>query len=329
MIVGRTLVPMYDSQITCAYSGCSSKTMSVDASIAGMRFPLSFGGLTEPYFEDAHRTSDNGADLHPDTILRVRWKRLQFFSEHPVLGRIEIKMISEKSTGRVQSLARAKPLLSGWIQDAFPPNQGHSFFPAINENRLYFRISLPRFGLEFENDEPVVNGAVIEQIPPLSTAYRLQKPVQFRSASRLNPFTMTLENCRMAMAVLRDIKLTVESLTKTGENTSRLVVVATNESTEDHVRMAVRPYSPSNIEVETSKWFLDVGRKDSRITFDIDISKALPASCLYLAFMIIQPFDNLSSNTLTIDYEELRRGQQIEGYPQVSTSAVLTADMTV
>jgi hypothetical protein len=327
MIVGRTLVPQYDFQIMCAYSGCASKTMTVDASIAGMRFPLSFGGLTEPYFEDAYRTSNNGADLHPDTILRVRWKRLEFFSEHPVLGRIEIKMITDKSTGRVQSLARTRPVLTtNWLNDALPP-PGTGFFPAVNENRLYFKISLPRFGLDFENSEPVVNGAVIDQIPPLSTLYRLQGPVVFKSTSRLAPLSMTLEKCRMAMAVLRDINLAVESLVKTGETTSRLTVLAKNESTEKHVRLAVRPYSASNIEVNTTQWFLNVDQQESKIVFDIDISKALPASVLYLAFMIIEPFDNQSANTLTLDYEELRRGQALEGYPLISTDAVLTADM--
>ena len=293
----------------------------------GLKIPLSFGGLTEPYFEDAYRTTTNGADLHPDTILRVRWKRLEFFSEHHVLGPIEIKMITDKSTGRVQSLSRTQPLISvAWLPDAVPL-ASQTFFPAVNENRLYFQISLPKLGLQFENEDPVVNGAFINQIPPLSTLYRLQDPVRFSSTNSLVPLSMTLENCRMAMAVLRSIKLEVESLTKTGENNSSLVVLATNQSTEDHVRLAVRPFSASNIKVSTLNWFLDVDRLPSRIQFDVDISKSMPASILYLAFMIIEPFENLSSNTLAIDYEELRAGQQMDGFPQYSRSAVLTADM--
>lgn len=301
--------------------------MSVDVIFAGVRFPLSFGGLTEPFFEDAYRTNNNGADLHPDTILRVRWKRLEFFSQHPVLGRIEIKMITEKSTGRVQSLARSKPMLeTSWLQDT-PMSMSKEFFPAANENRLYFRISLPRFGLEFENTEPVVNVALIEQIPPVSTLYKLQAPVKFKATNRLFPLSLTLEKCRMAMAILRDVKLDLESLTKTGEWTSQLVVRAKNESSEPHVRLAIRPYSAAGIEVHADQWFLNIDQEDVRITFNIDVSKALPASILYLAFMIIEPFENQSANTLTLDYEELRIGSPLAGYPQISQNAVVTADM--
>jgi hypothetical protein len=327
MIIGRTPVPLYDFQITCAYSGCATKTMSVDANIAGMKVPLSFGGLTEPYFEDAYRTKNNGADLHPESVLRVRWKRLEFFGQHRLLGRVEIRMLTEKSTGRVESLARSTRLLqASWLADSLPP-ANDSFFPAINENRLYFRISLPRFGLEFENYEPAVNGAVINQILPLSTLYTLQSPVKFTSTSRLAPFSMTLEKCRMAMAILQNIALSVGSLTKTGDWTTRLIVKAKNESSEPHVRLAVRPYSASNIEVQTEHWSLDVDQQETAITFNIDISKAMPASTVYIAFMIIEPFENQSANTLMLDYEEIRAGHMLDGYPQISQTATITADM--
>lgn len=214
MLIGFAPLPKHEFEIKCAYSGCDgTKRNKIMAKMLGFNIELSLAGLTQPYFEDALRSKNNGGDLSADSVLRVKWNRLNFFTDHWFLGRVEINMRTLESAGRVWSLEN--PSLTNapaWLGDL--PKSTGSFFPAYNENHLYFSVSIPRFGLTFENKEPVVNGAVINEIPPLGTNYKMKQPAVFKATNRFLPLSVVIEECQMAMATLKNIKLEVVEFVK-------------------------------------------------------------------------------------------------------------------
>jgi hypothetical protein len=316
MIVGE--LPRFDGEfhIECAYAGCPGRTkaMQVDVNVGPFHRRVSFAGITAPRFEDPPLTAAFGADLPPESILRVRWDRLTFYGEDPVLGSISIELDTARSLGRVRSLGTpGARTFANWINAEKRP--GGTFFPAINENRLYFTVNVPRFGVTARNDIPVVNGAVINAIPPQGEEYRLQQPVTFRSTRRLLPLSVTLQNCQMAMSVLQAISLEVVELRKISDNVTQLRVRATNGSTADSIRLGVVAHSSCNIQVSPTPAFVGVGRDPVNIDLTLDLSTASPPGVVLIGFVLVEPYESPGANQLTIDYDEIRLGRIESGVP--------------
>lgn len=318
MIVGELQPFRGEFNIQCAYSGCASRTkaMRVNVSVGPLSRRVAFAGITAPRFEEPPVTSALGADLPSDTILRLRWDRLSFYGQDSVLGAVNIHIDTARSLGRVRSLSgAATQSFASWL-DAKPT--GGTFFPAVNENRLYFTVEVPRFGIVAKNDSPVVNGAVINAIPPQGEEYRLQNPVAFRSTSRFMPLTVTLEDCQMAMSVLQAIRLEVVSLQKLADDVARLTVRAYNESSVDAVQICVVSHSPCNIQVSPTPAFISLDRSPAKVELTLDLSRASPPGAVLIGFVLVEPYESPGANQLIIDYDEIRLGRIEAGVPLLS-----------
>jgi len=104
---------------------------------------------------------------NPQAKLAIEWKYATYYAYHWLLGPIIIELNHDREN---RGIIRAIDSEDG-------------FFPASNENHLFFTIYLPRFHLQFRNEQPVVNSSVIMQIPPLHSTYLFNIPMEFKSNS--------------------------------------------------------------------------------------------------------------------------------------------------
>ena len=320
MIVGD--VPEVDGefQLKCAYPGCGNKKMQVDISIGPFRRRVNFIGVTAPGFEDPPQTAASGRDLPTSTVLRVRWERLTFNGEDPILGPVQIDMITQPSTGRVYSLANpSRGDFGDWLIEG-TESAANTFFPAVNENRLYFTIHIPRFGIRMRNSEPVDNGAVIDAIPPKGINYRLKRPVSIRGP-RLLPVRASLENCRMAMTILSAVDLEVIDFQASGDLQARLRVKALNLSDVERVRLAASFHSSAGIELVPSQQFVQVGRDPVDLEFHLDARSANPPGFIMIGIVLIDPYESPGAAQMLIDYDEIRLGRLDDRAPDFSSGS--------
>ena len=309
-----------NAEIKCAYAGCKAKTMNVDLTVMGRKSYMSFAGTSYPAFELPPDSKNNGKDLPPDTVLRVRWDRLNFFGYHSFLGPVRIKMNTLNSGGRVHSIASDRISQTAlWFKNdhAFQPD---GYFPAVNENRLYFELEIPRFKLAYRNHDPVINGAVIDQVPPDNIEYELKEPVRFKSSSALAP-NLTLENCRMAMAILRNVSVEVEKLEVSGTKTTGMFLVSLREPVPD-VKLAIVGDTTANVHLSPVEQFFELGSEPLRRTLEFDWTDALWPGTVSVCFILVHPFESRSASILTFDLEELRTGQVMEGFPEFTETGL-------
>lgn len=119
----------------------------------------------------------------------VQWGDVQFAGKSDILGEIHASLQNvigtSPSTGIVRSLARDNNANTGI------DNSTNSFFPAINTNSFNFKIRVPRFGLEYRTQEPLINEAEITQIPPYDSVYSLKNKIKFKSITSPESFLDT------------------------------------------------------------------------------------------------------------------------------------------
>lgn len=301
------------------------KQMQVEIALGPLRRFVNFVGASVPGFEDPPRTSDAGRDLPVDTVLRVRWEKLTFDGHDAIFGPIKINMVTQSSTGRVYSLANPERRGFGdWLVDGETSSGG--FFPAVNENRLYFNVEIPRFALRLVNSDPVENGALIGAIPPKGIEYRLKDPVDFHGPRYL-PLKVRLGNCRMAMTVLNDVRLEVTDFRRSVELQSRLNVRVTNESSAETVRLAVTYHSWAGIVVQPAPHFVHAAREPIDLVLDLDARKANPPGFVTIGVVLIEPYESPGASQMNVDYDEVRLGRRDDRAPDFSAGAYVRSSL--
>jgi hypothetical protein len=165
--------------------GCPGwRSLTANVELVSLRFPLKGAGPLETVVEDERGQvldSVSRDELSPDSTLTIRWTGGGFFARHWLLGEIAIEALAGNRDSEAASTGTVRPVA---VEGGEGRSAARAFFPARNENELWFRIRVPRFGLVFENEEPVVNEAEITQIPPVGSVYKLRAPVLFRSPRR-------------------------------------------------------------------------------------------------------------------------------------------------
>lgn len=279
----------------------------------GQQMTLNFAGASYPQFELPPQTQNFGKDMKRDAVLRVRWDRLSFYSAHKYLGPIRLRIDTQKSGGRVQSVAGQQ--VSGdkvWMAEQ-PAFKEDGYFPAANENRLFFELELPRWGLRYKNVDPVINGALLDRIPPDNIEYEMQNPVKFKPDLPLAP-SITLEACRMAMALLERVEAKVVSFKVKGAKTTVIFEISLDAPVED-AEIAIIGDTTSNVGFAPVEQFLKVGREPARCQVTFDLTNALWPGTASVCFVLIHPYESKGASILTFDLEELRTGQLIDGLP--------------
>ncbi|HLY80667.1 MAG TPA: hypothetical protein VKQ70_14900 [Caulobacteraceae bacterium] len=298
------------------------------AKLGPFKRQLNFAGATFPRFEDPPITSSRGADLPRDTVLRVKWDRLTFFGRDSILGPIVISLKNKPSLGRVTSLSshdldRSKI----WIELPRLSAEHDSFFPAYNENALYFEMRVPRFSAIFENEFPVQNAAVVSHIPPEGVDYFLKAPVTFQRTAGWIPIDISIVECQMAMSTLKDIEITVKNFSKSGPNASTVRIECLNTSEFDQVEVGVIFDSTCNIQSKSLPMFLTLGRSPVEVSVELDISQATPPGFIVVAFVLMKPLVSPGSSRLTIDYDEIRLGTERNDVPIFTDAGYQRSDM--
>ena len=169
-------------RFTAGGRGCSggcggSRSGNALVALGPLRFSLDMVGPMETELLDRTRDGapiESATGLGPDSELELRWRDGRFLGRHWLLGDVHAEMRSttsarepgeDPSGGVVQPIGRRDP-----------SRASGGFFPAHNENRLWFTFRFPRLRLAFEHEEPVRNAAEITQIPPYGTPFPLREP---------------------------------------------------------------------------------------------------------------------------------------------------------
>lgn len=314
-------LPKSTLELKCAYAGCKAKTMKVNVGLLGTSTEVSFVGTSYPVFELPPHSRDKGRDLDSDTVLRVRWDRLNFYATHPLMGPIRLKIDSQRSGGRVHSRksGRVKDTDLWFSKGLDLPDDG--YFPAVNENRLFFNLEVPRFGLLYRNETPVVNGAIIDQIPPDNIEYELHSPVRFKSGSPMAP-AITLENCRMAMALLERVGVEVSRMEVAGDITTVTFEIKVDDPPPG-AQLGIVGDSTSNVGFAPVEQFFDIGAERVTKQVAFDLSGALWPGTASVCFVLVHPFESRSASVLTFDLEELRTGTVLDGFPEFADQGLV------
>lgn len=199
---------------------CAGLTVSA----FGIRRTVALGGVANAEFPGT--SDDDMARLQPPQELEVEWQAAEFYGHDPLFGRVFVVL----STGRgsVASVSR---------------NAGDEFFPAINVNKLDFKLLLPRFGVELHSELPIVNRATIDRIPPFDAVYKMDAPVEYRVSrrwrgllSRLAPRTVKVEKCKVKLMELENLDVALEPVDESGGEASFDMSI-TNRTSEPRVRV--------------------------------------------------------------------------------------------
>lgn len=200
-----------------------------------MRFPLKGAGPLETVVENEHGqvlASVSREELSPDSTLTIRWTGGGFFARHWLLGEIVMEALAGERGSEAASTGTVRPVAREEAEGRFTAK---TFFPARNENELWFRIRVPRFGLVFENEEPVVNEAEITQVPPVGSVYKLREPVLFRS-QRWQRLKLRIAACVVQTLAEEHLEAAVIEIRREGDD---MIVEAEVRNTSPVDRVAV------------------------------------------------------------------------------------------
>lgn len=291
-------------RLECAYPGCNNKRALVAARALGRRFQLHFIGVSHSDFEEAPLTNSQGADLPPARVLNLQWRQLEYFAEDRTLGRVLVRLReTPASHGKVVSLGNpsveARDLCLAAASEA-----PEAFFPAVNQNKLYMEIAVPRFGLTFTSEEPITNSAVVREIPPTSSEFQLEKPVQFKARRRWLPISMTLEDCRISMEILSGIEIAVGALERNGSRIA-IPLTFTNHSESDEVTVGVIGQSNCGIRTSPDRIFVELDRDPLPFRIAADTSQAAGPGHLVVQVILAKPYTSVGHGNVVFDYDEL------------------------
>lgn len=244
--------------------------------VFGLTRTLSLGGYAEAYFPDKEQSELSS--LNAGETITVEWERAVFRGHDWLLGDIAARLNPQRHSGLATSLVTSLSV----------GGQG-SFFPAVNKNYLSFSFHLPRFGITLVSDEPIINEAEIDQIPPYGAVYELERPVQYKAAGKgllSGIFAPTVEKCAVKLVELKHI---VTDLLETSRDGAAVTYAVTfrNETTEDRIQIAWMVW-PEEADAELPHGVIWLNRDPARV--EIEVPTPALATQRWLAAAIASPF---------------------------------------
>lgn len=250
----------------------------IRASFLGVPISLIAGGFMETEVTDKNtRAPVRERDLRTDTELDITWKTCHFLARHPLLGDVHIDLDDRRGPSRGTVISRARHTGA---------DRG-GFFPAYNENRLYFRIQLPRAGVEYTSELPIINSAEIRAIPPIGVPYHLSAPVVFKANRRWLPSLKVLL-CVVRMMNEERLRLVVESAS-VSQGRGQLVVRIENTSGSSPVKLFWHVSAPEGVIAAPAMGMLDMHRPVDRIRVELDGRSRPGAAAVKFSAGIVDP----------------------------------------
>lgn len=159
--------------------------------------------------------------------LNIRWTGGGFRGRHWLLGKFGFDV--KPAQGELGAAATGS---TGTVVPATTNVRPEGvYFPAINDNELWFSARVGALG-DLDQLGPVRNSAVIRQIPPIGTEYRLREPVAFRSA-RWARLQARIIECVVETLAEENLDAQVRTIAREGEEV--VVVVDVWNRTESRV----------------------------------------------------------------------------------------------
>lgn len=206
----------------------AARCLLLQIRVAGVPRTLSLGGFAQANFPE--KSTAELDLLRAGESFSVVWEDAVFHGHDWLLGPVTARLVPQRHKGLTSSLVRSLTQ---------PPST--NFFPAENRNYLVFRFSLPRFRIEFDSQEPIVNSARIDRIPPFGATYALEAPVRYRPRSTMLPNWLlpqaTVEKCAVKLVELKNIKTTIVLETRDSSE-ARFSFELKNETTEDQISIS-------------------------------------------------------------------------------------------
>lgn len=250
----------------------------------GVPFTVNVAGVAKATFPGNENVDVAGLSTSSD--IRLTWEDAVFYGKHWLLGPIFITL----PKGGAAGFAAA----AGSIRS----QSTSALFPALNRNEFPFQIHLPRLGSRFSSDQPVINEAVITEIPPLRTEYHLVTPVRYRqtqaSTSIFSPITgdVVLEECAVKLLELRDIHVTVGIIERSAENIT-FEAELQNETPENKITVTWLVWPRSGLEPEEAIGSVNLARRSVRFRFAASLETLSDER--WLAIALARPFKSNAS----------------------------------
>ena len=245
------------------------------------------GGAASATFPD--RTDEQLASLPAGDRFSVSWGGAYFLGHSRFLGQVSATMLADRMAAsapisEVRSLAPQQPVGT--------PNGGN-FFPAINRNHMFLKITIPWLGLTFDNQSPLVNEAQITSIPPFGSVYKLISPVRFSRSAGVSNIASSLvrsvevETCQVKLMELSHIVASV-NLISDENGRARFKITMKNESTEDVVGVTWLMWPRPEADDEASQGTLELNR-DTRV-IEVSLNRDIFFTERALVVSLSRPF---------------------------------------
>lgn len=242
-----------------------ARAAEVQVSVSGMSRKVVMGGFALAEFPD--KNPEEMRNLAAGEHVNLIWKQAHFVGTDPLLGIIEASLRNDLSSGGLVSSSSAL-LADGAV--------GGSFFPAINRNEFHFQLRLPRLGMTMKSDEPIVNSARIEQIPPVGSIYQLERAVKFSRDAQLSSVlsvvmpSVEITSCNVRLHVAEGIDLRIVSHEDDGSRVT-FTVEAVNRTGSDKLGATWMIWPPPPSQAEQPKGTISMdGVNPQRFTFSAD-----------------------------------------------------------
>ena len=224
----------------CASNGPDRMTRFL-ISVGGIKRTVFLGGVADAWFPD--RTPEQLANLPAGDTFGVRWEDAVFTGRDKYLGEITASLRPEPSGGS-----------SSFVRSLAAPTEGREseapegFFPALNRNFLQFELHVPRIGAVLSSEKPIVNEAMITEIPPYGSIYKLVEPVEFSVAATENLLRPLAAVVPQVTIQACDVKLVI------GDGLAPTLDVIEDDG--DFVRFAAKVAKETDDPVEEYTWTL-------------------------------------------------------------------------
>lgn len=244
---------------------------------------VAMGGFAHAVFPQ-YDTQEIQTLSRSDSVI-VRWEEAVFRGRDTVLGDV----IAKLNKSKLLALPESNIVSNGDLLSS-------GFFPAENVNYLPFQIALPRFGVKMVSDVPVVNRAIINEVPPYGSIYKLSSSVKFSNEGGLFPLRVSLEQCSVRLVELRNIKLDIEK-TNSGDGYASYSATISNETTEDSIQVAwvIWPQKEDDADVGG---VIDLHRAPKLIEFELPLS--MLDEIRWVAVAICRPFETEAAASVRI-----------------------------